>query len=194
MQNLYARAPLELPGWVTLRSDTNYRSPRDILDTLNRLLPLAHPVEAGSPLSGSEVECLTYGDTRGLIDTTVGAITQSISAGFKRSHIAVISFRGRENSKLAPYEKLGPYTLRAPTGQYDLLGNPVLTDGDVLIDSVLRFKGRASPCVILTEIDFDTLDDNAIRRLFVGATRATMKLFLVMSEASAKILLERLPA
>ena len=70
----------------------------------------------------------------------------------------------------------------------------MLTDGDVLIDSVLRFKGRASPCVILTEIDFDTLDDNAIRRLFVGATRATMKLFLVMSEASAKILLERLPA
>ena len=194
MQNLYARAPLELPGWVTLRSDTNYRSPRDILDTLNRLLPLAHPVEAGSPLSGSEVECLTYCNTRGLIDTTVGAITQSIGAGFKRSHIAVISFRGRENSKLAPYEKLGPYTLRAPTGQYDLLGNPVLTDGDVLIDSVLRFKGRASPCVILTEIDFDTLDDNAIRRLFVGATRATMKLFLVMSEASAKILLERLPA
>ena len=194
MQNLYARAPLELPGWVTLRSDTNYRSPRDILETLNRLLPLAHPIEAGSPLSGSEVECLTYADTRGLIDTTVDAITQSISAGFKRSHIAVISFRGRENSKLAPYEKLGPYTLRAPTGQYDLLGNPVLTDGDVLIDSVLRFKGRAAPCVILTEIDFATLDDSTIRRLFVGATRATMKLYLVLSEASAKLLLKRLPA
>jgi hypothetical protein len=45
---------------------------------------------------------------------------------------------------------------------------------------VLRFKGRAAPCVILTEIDFDSLDDKAMRRLFVGATRATMKLTLVV--------------
>jgi hypothetical protein len=49
-----------LPGWVTLRSDTNYRSPRDILATLRLLLPLAESVEAGSPLSGPEVDILTY--------------------------------------------------------------------------------------------------------------------------------------
>jgi hypothetical protein len=41
--------PPALPGWVTLRSDTNYRSPRDILATLRLLLPLAEPVMAGSP-------------------------------------------------------------------------------------------------------------------------------------------------
>jgi superfamily I DNA/RNA helicase len=62
----------------------------------------------------------------------------------------------------------------------------------VLIDSVHRFKGRAAPCVILTEIDFETLDDKAIRRLFVGATRATMKLMLVVSEEAAGVLRERL--
>jgi hypothetical protein len=67
----------------------------------------------------------------------------------------------------------------------------VLTEGDILIDSVLRFKGRAAPCVILTEIDFDSLDDKAMRRLFVGATRATMKLTLVVS-ASAALLQARL--
>jgi hypothetical protein len=61
----------------------------------------------------------------------------------------------------------------------------------VLIDSVLRFKGRAAPRVVLTEIDFDTLDESALRRIFVGATRATMKLTLVVSEA-AKVLLDRL--
>src|SRR6185436_9277788 len=62
MQNLYARPPVFLPGWVTLRSDTNYRSPKDILDALNRMLPLGSPVEAGSPLTGSEVEIVTYTD------------------------------------------------------------------------------------------------------------------------------------
>ena len=90
--------------------------------------------------------------------------------------------------------RLGPYSLRAPTGRYDLLGNPILTDGDILIDSVLRFKGRAAPCVILTEIDFEQLDDKAVRRLFVGATRATMKLMLVLSERASAVLRARLAA
>jgi len=192
MQNLYGRERVRLAGWVSIRSDVNYRSPKDILDTLNRMLPLEHPVEAGSPLSGSEVEIVSYTDTADLIAKTVSAVTDCIRAGFKRQHIAVISYRGREHSKLAPYDRLGPYALRAPTGRYDLLGNPVYTEGEVLIDSVLRFKGRAAPCVVLTEIDFEALDQAAVRRIFVGATRATMKLTLVVSEAAARVLLRRL--
>ncbi|MCJ7837645.1 MAG: hypothetical protein MUP61_00330, partial [Burkholderiales bacterium] len=31
MQNLYGRASVPLPGWVSIRSDINYRSPKDIL-------------------------------------------------------------------------------------------------------------------------------------------------------------------
>ena len=68
----------------------------------------------------------------------------------------------------------------------------MFTEGDILIDSVHRFKGKAAPCVIFTEIDFAALDDNAIRRIFVGATRATMKLTLIVSETSARVLLDRL--
>jgi hypothetical protein len=192
MQNLYARAPVSLPGWVTLRSDINYRSPKDILVTLNRVLPLERPMEAGSPLTGSDVDIVSYTDPKDLIAKTVSAVTRCIGLGFKRPHIALVTYRGRENSKLTPYEKLGPYSLRAPTGQYDLLGNAIYTDGDLLIDSVHRFKGRASPCVVFTEIDFETLDDAAGRRLFVGATRATMKLTLVVSEKSARMLMERI--
>ena len=79
---------------------------------------------------------VSYADAADLIAMTVGAITDCIRAGFKRQHIAVISYRGREHSKLAPYDKLGPYALRAPTGRYDLLGNPVYTEGEVLVDSV----------------------------------------------------------
>jgi UvrD-like helicase C-terminal domain/Nuclease-related domain len=192
MQNLYTRPPVPLIGWVNLRSDINYRTPKDILETLNRLLPLEHPVEAGSPLTGSDVDIVSYADTSDLIAKTVGAVTKCIGLGFKRSHIALITYRGRENSRLTPYDKLGPYSLRAPTGQYDLLGNALFTEGDVIIDSVHRFKGRASPCVVFTEIDFETLDDAAVRRIFVGATRAAMKLTLVVSEQSARVLMERL--
>ena len=190
LQNLYDRPPVALPGWVGLRADTNYRSPKDILATLNRLL--ASPVAAGSPLSGGPVEMFTYAGDDDLQHATVKAITRAIGLGFRRPHIAVISYRGREHSALAPVTRLGPYALRAPTGHYDLLGNPILTEGDILIDSVHRFKGRAAPCVILTEIDFDTLDDKAIRRLFVGATRATLKLMLVLSARAEATLRQRL--
>jgi hypothetical protein len=40
--------------------------------------------------------------------------------------------------------------------------------------------------VILTEVDFDALDEQAARKFFVGATRATMKLIVVASERAAK--------
>ena len=194
LQNLYARPPVALPGWVSLRSDVNYRSPKDILDRLNRMLGLEQPMQSGSPLTGSDVDIVTYGDTKDLIATTISAVTRAIGLGFKRRHVALITYRGRENSKLAPYDKLGPYTLCAPTGRYDLFGNATYTEGDLLIDSVHRFKGRASPCVVFTEIDFERLDDAAVRRLFVGATRATMKLLMVMSERTAGMLRDRLVA
>jgi superfamily I DNA and RNA helicase len=75
---------------------------------------------------------------------------------------------------------------------YDLLGNLVFTEGDVLVESVYRFKGQAAPCVIFTEIDFKALDDLVLRKLFVGVTRATIKLTMILSERSAQMLIERL--
>ncbi len=100
-----------------------------------------------------------------------------------------MSYRGRENSALAPYTQLGKYTLHAPQSKYDQDGNLVYSEGEIEIDSVHRFKGRAAPCVILTEIDFNALDENAQKRIFVGATRATMRLIMVMSRKSKDVML-----
>jgi len=98
MQNLYGRAPVALPGWTVLHADTNYRSPRDILEHLNKLLTLDRPIAAGCPIGGSEVEFLTYSDPAGMLAETKGAIGKALSAGFKKSMVAVVSFRGREGS------------------------------------------------------------------------------------------------
>lgn len=194
MQNLYARPPVELPGWVSVRSQTNYRSPQDVLAHFNRLLPDGQCLQAGSPLSGSQVDMVGYADAEDLLKQTTRAITRCIAAGFKRDMIALVSYRGRESSQLASRERLGPYPLRSFSGRYDLLGNPVFSDGEVLVDSVYRFKGQAAPCVILSEIDFAALDEQALRKLFVGVTRATMKLTLIVSQRSAQLLRERLGA
>lgn len=192
MQNLYRRPPVTLPGWVTIRSEVNYRSPQDVLEYLNRFLLGKARVSAGSPLTGSDVEILTYSGAADLITQTKRAITGGLGAGFKRDMMAIVTYRGRENSSLTPYDKLGTYPLRAYSGEYDLFGNPVFTAGDILIDSIYRFKGQSAPCIIFTEIDFESFDELVSRKLFVGMTRATMKLFLVISERSARALLQQL--
>ena len=115
-----------------------------------------------------------------------------IPAGFKKADVAVISYHGREHSFLLRHDRLGDFTFRSFTGSYDLFQRPVYGEGDMLMESVLRFKGQSAPAIVFAEIDFDELDEKAIRRLFVGATRATMKLVLVLSESAATRLLERI--
>ena len=192
MQNLYGRPPVDLPGWVRLTANTNYRSPKDILAYLNRLLDPASMVEAGSPFTGSEVEILTYATPGELMERTKTAITKALGAGFKKNTIALVTYRGREHSLFTPLDALGPHALRAFTGRYDLFGNPIYGEGELFIDSVYRFKGQSAPCVVFTEIDFKSLDERALKKFFVGMTRATLKLILVMSDRAAQALLQRL--
>jgi hypothetical protein len=192
MQNLYDRPEVPLPGWVRITSERNYRSPSDVIAAINRMLPQPQSLISGSPISDSDMEIVTWKDAAELVEKTKRAITRGIGLGFRRDHVAIVTWRGRENSLLSPYDRLGQHRLRAPTGRYDLLGNPIYSEGEFLIDSVYRFKGQAAPCVIFTEIDFDALDTLAVRKFFVGATRASMKLILVMSERAARMLTARL--
>ena len=193
MQNLYARESVLLPGWVTLRSAANYRSPRQIVDLLTSLAPAGHQIDAASPFAGADIDVLSYpaGDSAQLFSQTKQAITRCLGAGFTRSDIALISFRGRENSALLNLDALGNHSLKSFDGSYDLFGNPVFRDGELLTESVYRFKGQSAPAVIFTEIDFATLDDKNFRKLFVGMTRARLKLVLVMSEQVASNLMKK---
>ena len=192
MQNLYARDPLALPGWTTLRADANYRSPGDVLGYVNRLLQPERPIEAASPIAGGDVEFLDYADAADLIEKTKRAITIGLQSGFRKQDIALVTFSGREKSKLMAFDALGAHRLMSFTGRYDLFGNPQYSEGDLLIETVYRFKGQAAPCVILTEVDFETLDEISRRKLFVGMTRASMTLFVVLSQRAAELLMARL--
>jgi superfamily I DNA and RNA helicase len=191
LQNLYARPPLDLPGWVGIRSTANYRSPRPVVRFLQQLAA-GEGIAAASPIDASEIGLLTYADAADLLQKVKLGIKECYAAGFRKEDVAVISYRGREHSHLLRHDCLGDFTFRSFTGVYDLLGHPVYSEGDILMESVFRFKGQAAPAVVLAEIDFESLDESAVRRLFVGATRASMKLVLVASERAAGRLLERL--
>lgn len=186
-QKLYEREPVPLPGWITLRSDTNYRSPREVVRFLNQV-PGMPAVEAGSPVQGEAVSVEIYETPDELVERTRRAVTAAIGQGFHREQIAVLSFHGRERSALAGLDRLGPMPLRRFTGEYDLLGSPRFAPGELLFETVYRFKGQSAPCVVLTEIDFQILDDAARRKLFVGITRATLKATLVLTPRAAQAL------
>ncbi len=192
MQNLYARPTVELPGFTVMRAQTNYRSPRDVIAYIERTLRPALALEPASPFAGGVEDPLTYADAPGLLETTKRAVTLALAAGFRREDIVILTFAGREKSLLRAFDQIGPHRLRAATGRYDMFGAPEMTPGDLLVETVYRFKGQSAPCVIFTEVDFAAWDEVVERKLFVGMTRATMRLFLVLSEPAARCLLARM--
>jgi hypothetical protein len=191
LQNLYGRPPVSLPGWVGIRARANYRSPRPVVRFLQGLFA-AEEIEAASPLDTAEIDILTYTDDADLLQKVKLGIKACHAAGFRKEDVAVISFRGREHSHLLRHDRLGDFSFRRFTGTYDLFGRPVFDAGDIVMESVYRFKGQSAPALVFAEIDFASLDDRALRKLFVGATRASMKLVLVVAERAAAQLLERL--
>jgi hypothetical protein len=62
-------------------------------------------------------------------------------------------------------------------------GTPCWTAGELLVDSIYRFKGQSASGVVLSELDFDALTDIERRKLFVGLTRAHLAVELVLSPA-----------
>jgi hypothetical protein len=197
LQALYDRDSAPPAGWVTLHARSNYRSPRQVVRLLQAILPPAVQIDAAGPITDGGIDLIDYrdrADVDGLMAATKDAIRRCLGEGFRRGDIAVVSFRGREHSAFSGLAQLGPHALRGFTGRYDLFGQPVFTEGELLVESVYRFKGQAAPAVVLTEVDFDELDERAMRRLFVGATRATMKLVIVATARAARVLAERAPA
>jgi superfamily I DNA and RNA helicase len=96
--------------------------------------------------------------------------------------------RGREHSVLQELDKLGDWRLNRFTGKFDEGSVPIWQDGELLLESVRRFKGQAAPAVVLTECDMARLDAANRRLLFVGLTRARVHLEWVVSSNTVKLL------
>jgi hypothetical protein len=187
LQNLYDRPPLDFDGWVNLRSDVNYRSPKDLLNLIDWVLPGEFAAQTGSPLKTAGIEILSYPLQGSLLKCTSDAVKACITAGFTVNQIAIITFRGWEKSELKAREDVVGYQLIKPTGTYDADGNPIFTEGQLRLDTVYRLKGHSAPCVVLTEVDFEAMSPVDMRKLFVGITRATAKFVLVISNQATQV-------
>jgi hypothetical protein len=124
---------------------------------------------------------------------TIQALEDLINEGYSPQSIAILTFRGVKSSKLLHQDikELAGIHLKKFQDFSDS-GEAILTEGELLIDSIFRFKGQCADAVILTEIDFDEYSENVKRRLFVGLTRARLMVSLVVSERVGQFLDEML--
>ena len=190
-QQLYAdREPFDIADAVTVTSNENFRTPRALVRLINGLHLTSTELEALSAHEGEISDPITYETAEKIGPCTLKAVERCLARGFALDDIAIVSMRGRDRSKLQGLDKLGPWTLRHFTGRYDEGGGAIWTDGQLLIESVRRFKGQAASAVVLTECDFAELDAMNRRLLFVGLTRARVHLEWVVS-AQTTVMLER---
>ncbi len=142
-------------------------------------------VEARSPYAGELPTFRSYDDERGLRRETLAAVEALREHGIPLDDIVVLSARGHGRSLLLKEMKLGAFGLRRFLGRYTADGEPVWSDGDLLIESVHRFKGQSAMGVVLAEVDFEQVGQMARKRLFVGMTRAQLGLEVVVSRRTA---------
>jgi len=187
-QNLYRREPVPLPGWAVLRSPTNYRSPHVLVTLANALGLTEQPQEAGGAVHGFDPELMRYANDDELIDRTAVAVTDLIEQGHAPSDIAVLSWRGMNHSKIIGLDTLAGQRTRRFTGRYTEDGQAIVTDGELTIDTLFRFKGQAADCIVLTEVDFGEWGEDVRRRLFVGLSRARLKLVLVATDGAEEMI------
>lgn len=181
-QRLYGRDAYELVPAILVCTSENYRSPRRIVDTINAFKLTDQPIQAKGAYAGELPEFVVHGGETALLNKTEEAINELLGAGFALTDIALVTYRGAAHSSILAQDHLGPFRLRKFTGRYDRQGEQVWTDGDVLADTVYRFKGQSAPAVILTEVDFSELTELDRRKLFVAFTRPQIRLTVVLSQ------------
>lgn len=189
-QQLYSRDPVLLKDFVELDVPVNYRSPRKIQQVIEMLLDLG--TESGNPFPGLDPEFHTNNTKQELFQQVRDRLDSLLSQGFSKENIAIISFRGMKNSVFANLDRIGRYDLKRFTGAYDNEGHQITQDGDILFDTIYRYKGQQNQVTLFVEIDFEELDELTRNKLYCGMTRATTHLECFFSNRAADILGARL--
>ena len=184
---------IEFSESVKVTSDETARVPKNIARVINELGVIKGAIVSQSPFEGEVPSFRTYDGPASLLKETRAAVDEARRAGFSDDQIAILSMKGLRSSDIICSPTLGTkkYTLKQPLSEFKN-GRQLFSNGSLFNDTVRRFKGLQAPCVILTEVDFEDFDDTAASLLYLGMTRASMSLTLVLSERFAQKLAARL--
>lgn len=151
-QSMYSdREQFDVDGEIIVRSPENFRSPRVIVDLINALGLTSEPVTPAKSYGGHFSEPLIYDESLNDVKgKTFVALQRCIAMNFKPDQIALITLKGRESSSILKEDSIGEWQLQRFTGLFDRDGLPIWRSGEIVTESVFRFKGQAAPAVVLT--------------------------------------------
>ncbi|MFQ5947084.1 MAG: ATP-binding domain-containing protein [Anaerolineae bacterium] len=178
-QNVRDQPPVTLADFVGYRARDNHRSPASIARFIRRALPFEF--ECANGLPGLGVGVTRYENAAGQPGMVARIVDDLLRQGFTHGDVVILTMRGTQNSVFSTRDRVGNHRLRRFTDNYDLLGNQILTPGQLHFESVRRFKGQQAPAVILMDVESNAERlDRMERLLFTGMTRATVRLELVV--------------
>jgi len=172
-QNLYQQDSVTLEHAVELQLDQCFRSPTAIVEYLTTLFAIKRPLIPANPHYGLEPEFIPV-TRESLADQLEAHIQRLLSRGAALKDIAIVSLHGLASSTLNTVNQIGEYQLSRATGQYTDAGQPIWTDGEIIYDSIYRFKGSQRPFILLIDADFKVITDKEVRLFYCGMTRATL--------------------
>lgn len=178
---------VEFSESVKIVSNETSRVPQTICDVINELGLASTPLASNSPYKGEVPAFFTYNGPAQLLKETRRAVDEARREGFADDQIAVLSMKSRYSSEILCSPSLGTdkYLLKQPLEEFKN-GRQLFSSGTLFNDTARRFKGLQAPCVILTELDFEALDESALSLLYLGMTRASMSLKVVLSSKFAE--------
>ena len=181
-QQLYGRSEFDLPEAVTIRCNDNFRSPRAVCRTIDAFALASSPIRSRGFYEGSVPGFHTYASDEDVVGITAGVVEGLLQQGFAIDDIVVLTGRGVKKSVVLKADSIGNHKTRRFTGVYSgRTGLPEWTEGELLVESVYRYKGQFAPAVVITEVDFAEMTAPERRKLFVGMTRAMMAVEIVLS-------------
>ncbi len=168
--------PVVLAGFVGFNIRSNCRSPGTIARFIERALPFDFEKANGLPGQGVGVE--VYEDASHQVKLVSRTVSRLLAERFRPEDIVILSMKGIRHTCLADRSRVGNHTLKNFSGDYDLLGNQVFTPGQILLESIYRYKGQQAPAVIAIDIESGEDDDKGHlqRLLYTMFSRATVRL------------------
>lgn len=195
-QNVRGVNPLLLQdrGFVGYRSLLNYRSPERITRFITQVLP-DFRFTCANDLPGLGVGVTSYSDPDEQPRIVGKLVGRLLTERFQTKQIVVLSCRGLESTVFKNIQRVGNHTLSRFTGEYDLFGNQICSKGQILFDTVRRFKGQQEAAVILTDVDpRESHLQQELQVLFCGMTRATVRLEIICNKSNPWVSGRLLPA
>lgn len=183
---VFSRAPtipFDETETIFIRSQETVRIPRVRAEEMKALRIVTSDFVSTSPYEGDSTFIpAPYTGPDSLYKATRDTIEKYLDLGFRADQIAVLSWRGLESSDILQHTKLGHRSVKKPTNKFDSNNNRIFSEGEIFCDTLLRFRGLCAPCVIVTEMDFEEVDDRVRNLLYHAMTRSSVALAFVMSE------------